>query len=125
MSRLNVAVSQDMCVIDVLRLFFLIVVHECFTTRHWQTSGRLVQVLNVCTVSSKCWAVTRRAGGLSISQQYKTIPVVKMLGVIRVADGVSIAKLCNTIALVSQVQNAGVSLGVLEGVSPFPSSTLP
>ena len=41
--------SQDTWVIDVLGLFDML--SMCvYTTRHWQTSGRLVQALNVCTV---------------------------------------------------------------------------
>ena len=37
-------------VIDVLGLLFQIVIQGVWTTRHWQTSGRLVQELSVCTV---------------------------------------------------------------------------
>ena len=38
-------------VIDVLGLFFDVLSMGFYTTRHWQTSGRLVQELDVCTVS--------------------------------------------------------------------------
>ena len=43
-------VSKDMWVIGVLRLFFELLSTSVFTTRHLQTSGRLVHELNVCTV---------------------------------------------------------------------------
>ena len=43
-------VSQAMYVIDVIRLFFELLSTSVFTTRHWQTSGRLVQELNVYTL---------------------------------------------------------------------------
>ena len=36
--------------IDVLGSFFNMLSVGFCTTRHWQTSGRLVQELNVCTV---------------------------------------------------------------------------
>ena len=39
-----------MWVIDVLVLFFDMLFMGVCTTRHWQTSGRLVKKLNVCTV---------------------------------------------------------------------------
>ena len=35
---------------DVLGLFFYIIHMDVCTTRHWQTSRRLVQELNFCTV---------------------------------------------------------------------------
>ena len=37
-------------VIDVLGLFFDVLSMGFYTNRHWQTSGRLVQELDVCTV---------------------------------------------------------------------------
>ena len=37
-------------VIDVLGFFFDMLSMGFFTTRHYQTSGRLVQELDVCTV---------------------------------------------------------------------------
>ena len=37
-------------VIDVLGLFFDMLSMGFYTTRHWQTSGRLVQELNIGTV---------------------------------------------------------------------------
>ena len=43
--------SQDTWVIDVLNLFLLVFSVLVFTTRHWQTSDRLVHELNVCTVA--------------------------------------------------------------------------
>ena len=42
--------SQGTWVIDVLGLFVGISSMGVCTTRHWQTSGRLVQELNNCTV---------------------------------------------------------------------------
>ena len=42
--------SLATCVIGVLGLFFAMFAMGVCTTRHWQTSGRLVQELNVCTV---------------------------------------------------------------------------
>ena len=42
--------SLDTWVIDVLDLFFYMLSMGVSTTRHWRTSGRLVQELNVCTV---------------------------------------------------------------------------
>ena len=41
--------SQAMWFIDVLRFFYMLSVGFC-TTSQWQTSGRLVQELNVCTL---------------------------------------------------------------------------
>ena len=41
-------------VIDVLGLFFDMLSMGFYTTRHWQTSGRLVQELDVCTVANYC-----------------------------------------------------------------------
>ena len=38
-------------VIDVLGLFFDMLSMGFYTTRHWQTFGRLVQELNICTVA--------------------------------------------------------------------------
>ena len=43
--------SQATWVIDVLWYFLTLSMGVC-TTRHWQTSGRLVQELNVCNISS-------------------------------------------------------------------------
>ena len=45
--------SQATWVIDLLGLIFDIFSMGAFTTRHWQTSGRLVQELNVCTAVCK------------------------------------------------------------------------
>ena len=45
--------SQVTWVIDVLGLFFDILSVGVCTTRYWQTSGGLVQELNVCTVSTE------------------------------------------------------------------------
>ena len=42
--------SQVVCVIGVLGLLFDLLSTGVCTTRHWQTSSRLVQELNVCTV---------------------------------------------------------------------------
>ena len=36
--------------IDVFGLFFDMLSTRVFTTRHWQSSGRLVQELTICTV---------------------------------------------------------------------------
>ena len=38
---------------DVLGLFFDLLPMGLCTTRHWQSSGRLVQELNICTVDVK------------------------------------------------------------------------
>ena len=46
---------QTMCVIDVLGLLFWHVFHGVCTARHWQTSIRLVQGLNVYTVHRICF----------------------------------------------------------------------
>ena len=43
--------SQGKWFIDVLGLFSDMLSMGVCTTRHWQTSGRLVQELNVCTVT--------------------------------------------------------------------------
>ena len=56
-------VLQATWVIDVLGLILDMLSKCVCTTRHWQTTGRLVQALNVCTVvpvpllrgSFKCW----------------------------------------------------------------------
>ena len=42
--------SQATCVVDVLGLFFDMLSMGFCTTGHWQTSGRLVQELNIRTV---------------------------------------------------------------------------
>ena len=42
--------SQATRVIDVLGLFFDMLSIGVCTTRHWPTSGRLVQELSACTV---------------------------------------------------------------------------
>ena len=42
--------SQATRVINVYGLFSLHLSMAFYTTRHWQTSGRLVQKLNICTV---------------------------------------------------------------------------
>ena len=42
--------SQATCVIDVLGLLFYILSMGVCTNRLWQTTGRIVQELNVCTV---------------------------------------------------------------------------
>ena len=42
--------SQATCVIDVFGLFSWHLSMAFYTTKHWQTSGRLVQKLNVCSV---------------------------------------------------------------------------
>ena len=44
---------QVFVAIDVLGLFFDILLMGVCTTRHWQTSNRLVQELHVCTVCVK------------------------------------------------------------------------
>ena len=52
-SKLNVTSFglQATCVIDVFTLFLDVLLSMgVYTTRHWQTSGQLVQKLNVCTV---------------------------------------------------------------------------
>ena len=51
---------QAKCVFDVLGLFLNLKSMVVCTTRHCQTSGRLVQELNVCTVSwtwCSCYSV--------------------------------------------------------------------
>ena len=49
--QLNVAFDlKAACVIDVLGIGFDMSSMGVRTTRHWQTSGRLVQELHVCTV---------------------------------------------------------------------------
>ena len=62
--------SQTSCVINVFGLFFDILSMGFYTTRHWQTSGRLVQELDVCTVvlqhvipeiRRSCWTSTSPA----------------------------------------------------------------
>ena len=50
-SKLNVSfISQALWVIYVLGLCFDVLSMGVCKTRHWQTSGRLVQELHVCTV---------------------------------------------------------------------------
>ena len=44
--------SQATRVIGVLRLYFDVLSISVCTIRHWHTTGRLVQKLNVCTVPS-------------------------------------------------------------------------
>ena len=43
--------SQASWLINTFGLFFDMLAIGVFTTRHWQTSGRLVQEYNVCTVA--------------------------------------------------------------------------
>ena len=45
--------SQATWVIDVLGIYFDISSIVMSTTRHWKTSGRLVQEMIVCTVCGK------------------------------------------------------------------------
>ena len=42
--------SQATWVIDMLGLFLVILSIGVCTTRYWQTSGQLVQEVNICTV---------------------------------------------------------------------------
>ena len=44
--------SKATWVIDILSLFFDMLSTDICTTRHWKTSGRLMQELNVCNVVS-------------------------------------------------------------------------
>ena len=53
--------SQATCIIDLLRLFSWHLSVAFHTTRHWQTTGRLVQKLNVCTVESNSWSLAEKA----------------------------------------------------------------
>ena len=53
--------SQATCVIDGFGLFSWYLGMGVYTTRHWQTSGRLVQKLNVCTVVQKKFCGHSRA----------------------------------------------------------------
>ena len=46
--------SQVTWVIDVHSLFLDMLTTGVCTTGYWQTSGRLLQKLNVCTVSNLC-----------------------------------------------------------------------
>ena len=51
-SQLNVFSSQATWVIDVLGLCFDMLSMGVLKNRHWHTSGRLVQELNLCTVGA-------------------------------------------------------------------------
>ena len=61
-SQLNVALARKLrgsleflaCIFDVLAM-------GVFTTRHWMTSGRLVQELNVCTAFTNIYTLGRNA----------------------------------------------------------------
>ena len=66
--------SQATCDIDVLGLFFQILVLSMgvCTTRHWQTSGRLLQELNVCTVTD--WQYLRHVLGSSLLSPQSLCP---------------------------------------------------
>ena len=46
--------SQATCVIAVVGLYCDMLSTGVCTTKHWQTTGRLVQELNVCTVHVFC-----------------------------------------------------------------------
>ena len=52
--------SQATWIIDVLGLFFDMLPIGVCTTGHLQTSGRLVQELNICTVYSGRGSVTHQ-----------------------------------------------------------------
>ena len=54
-SRLNVALFRKLHVSMLCLAYFLTCYLQMFTIRHWQTSGRLVQELNVGTVNSNCF----------------------------------------------------------------------
>ena len=49
--------SQATWVIDVFGFLFDMIFISVCTTRDWQTSGRLVQNLNVCTVAKYCLSI--------------------------------------------------------------------
>ena len=49
-SQLNVVFHRKLRGSLVCLSYFWHVIHGCLKNRHWQTSGRLVQELNVCTV---------------------------------------------------------------------------
>ena len=50
-SKLNEAL---VCKLRVSLMSLADILHAVCTTRHWQTSGRLVQELNVCTLHVGC-----------------------------------------------------------------------
>ena len=49
--------SQATWVIDVFGFLFDMIFISVCTTRHWQTSGRMVQKLNICTVAKYCLSI--------------------------------------------------------------------
>ena len=51
-SQLNVALIGKLYGILMCLAYFVGMTWGVFTTRHWQTSGQLVQELNVCTVTT-------------------------------------------------------------------------
>ena len=55
--------SQATWVIGVFYLFHDMLSMNVCATRHWHTSGRLVQELNVCIVQALCSEEIQRAGG--------------------------------------------------------------
>ena len=62
--------SQATMIIDLLGLYFGLSMGVC-ATRYWQTSGRLVQELNVCTVGTlfRCKSAT-------VNENYSIIPKI-------------------------------------------------
>ena len=54
-------------VIDVLGSFFDMLSMGFYTTMHWQTSGRLVQDLDVCTVGCRIYFPVARHQGFSVA----------------------------------------------------------
>ena len=58
--------SQDTWVINVVGLLSDMLAMGLRTTRHWQTSGRLVQELNVCTVYCTVYSRLKVAHGINL-----------------------------------------------------------
>ena len=70
--------SQATCVIDVFGLFSWHLSMAFYTTRHWQTSGGLVQKLKICTVSRTwkrygLWIIQKTAGWQESSREKYSI----------------------------------------------------
>ena len=71
--------SQATCVIDVFGLFSWHHSMAFYTTRHWQTSGRLVQKFNVCTVWFPTPVIFFKRWIPSNFQIVLTLPMLRLL----------------------------------------------
>ena len=69
--------SQATLAIDVFGLYFEMLSTGVCTTRHWQTTGRLVQELNDCTLFSRCSHDCIRLSMIYFRPKHKHATIIK------------------------------------------------